>query len=147
MRQKAKLSSFEILYGFFFCLLFVSFLVFVWGEVGFVLFCFVLCCVVLCCLDKVLLCRLCCVVLCCLDKVLLCSHGWTGTCYLDQASLKFTELCLCLPPKCWIKSMGHPTSGMKSLQLNILSLSPMSPSDVNSHKAHGLLQLWLYLIL
>jgi hypothetical protein len=29
------------------------------------------------------------------------SSGYPGTCYIDQASLKLTEILLPLPPQCW----------------------------------------------
>lgn len=35
------------------------------------------------------------------DRVSLCVPDSHGTCYVDQASLKLTELWLTLPPKCW----------------------------------------------
>jgi hypothetical protein len=33
------------------------------------------------------------------DRVSLCSPGWPGTCFVDQAGLELTEICLPLPPQ------------------------------------------------
>lgn len=35
------------------------------------------------------------------DEVLLCSPVWPTAQYVDQGALSFTEICLCLSPKCW----------------------------------------------
>jgi hypothetical protein len=35
------------------------------------------------------------------DRVSLFGLDWPGTCFVDQAGLEFTEICLPLPPECW----------------------------------------------
>jgi hypothetical protein len=46
-----------------------------------------------------------------LDRVSLCpSPGCPGTLSVDQAGLKFTEICLPLPPKCWNQTMCATTA-------------------------------------
>lgn len=42
-----------------------------------------------------------------LRQVLRCSHGWPETCYVDQAGLEFTDICLLLLLNAVIKGMGH----------------------------------------
>jgi hypothetical protein len=41
-------------------------------------------------------------------QVSLCSPGYPGTHYVDQASLKLTEVHLPLPPECWDERRVRP---------------------------------------
>ena len=51
------------------------------------------------------------------DRVSLCSSGLSGTSYIDQASIKLTEIHLPLPPKCWDLRCAPPSGWYSYLSI------------------------------
>lgn len=65
------------------------------------------------------------------DRVFPCIPGWPGTCFVNQTSLKLSEICLSLPSSAWIQGLGHYTwlVPVSSIFFNIdlyLLLKPVS---------------------